>query len=263
MAVLNGAPWIAEAIASVFAQTFQDWELIVVDNGSDDQTLQIVRSYNDQRIRVFQEDRQGVSFARNCGLKHAEGPFICFLDSDDRLPSTSLESRLLEFERHSDLCVVDGQVDSYLDTFNDPFSSWIPKRSDGVLENMLSLSSDHFRGITFMVKKDKMGNVMFREDMRHGEDFTFLIDVMSQGGGYGTVSDAVYDIRHRKGSAMSDLEGISMGYRQMYDHRLKHPMFQEVRGIYIRRVRRILFRSYLKKLNFYDAAKSWWEWTMK
>ena len=74
---------IRESIDSVLAQSFTDFELIVVDDGSTDATAAIVESYTDSRIRLIRQPNQGVSVARNTGLEAAQGEFITFLDSDD------------------------------------------------------------------------------------------------------------------------------------------------------------------------------------
>jgi glycosyltransferase involved in cell wall biosynthesis len=83
MPCLNGEHHIQTAIDSVLAQTLDDFELIVVDNGSTDRTPEILGAVNDPRLRVFTLSERGVSRARNLGLREARGAFIAFLDSDD------------------------------------------------------------------------------------------------------------------------------------------------------------------------------------
>jgi glycosyltransferase involved in cell wall biosynthesis len=91
MPCLNGERHIQTAIDSVLAQTFDDFELIVVDNGSTDRTPEILRSVNDPRLKVLTLPERGVSRARNLGLREARGAFIAFLDSDDTWSATFLE----------------------------------------------------------------------------------------------------------------------------------------------------------------------------
>jgi glycosyltransferase involved in cell wall biosynthesis len=78
----NRAAFLREAIDSVLAQTEKDFELIVVDDGSTDHTRELVAKYGD-RLRYFSQPNAGASAARNCGIRHAAGKFITFLDSDD------------------------------------------------------------------------------------------------------------------------------------------------------------------------------------
>ncbi len=91
MPCLNGERHIQKAIDSVLAQTFDDFELIVVDNGSTDRTPEILGSVNDPRLRVLTLPERGVSRARNLGLREARGAFIAFLDSDDTWNAELLE----------------------------------------------------------------------------------------------------------------------------------------------------------------------------
>jgi len=91
MPCLNGERHIQAAIDSVLAQTFDDFELIVVDNGSTDRTPEILAAVNDSRLSVFIMPERGVSLARNLGSHKARGAFIAFLDSDDTWSAEFLE----------------------------------------------------------------------------------------------------------------------------------------------------------------------------
>jgi glycosyltransferase involved in cell wall biosynthesis len=77
----NRARFLAEAVDSVLSQDFQDLEIVVVDDGSTDETLDILQTY--PSVEVIRQHRQGVSAARNAGIARAKGAFIAFLDSDD------------------------------------------------------------------------------------------------------------------------------------------------------------------------------------
>lgn len=79
----NKGPHIARALNSVLNQTFQDFEVIVVDDGSTDDGADIVKGFNDPRIRLIQQENQGVSAARNLGIDEARAELIAFLDADD------------------------------------------------------------------------------------------------------------------------------------------------------------------------------------
>lgn len=88
----NKAAYIRKAVASVVAQSFSDWELIVVDDGSDDNGMQVVETFSDSRIRLLRQSNAGVSAARNNGVAIAKGDYICFLDADDWWDTHHLES---------------------------------------------------------------------------------------------------------------------------------------------------------------------------
>lgn len=91
MPCLNSAQHVRDSVASVLAQTRGDFELLVVDNGSTDATLQIVAGMNDPRIRVLHQLERGVSGARNLGLRESRGALVAFLDSDDTWSPEFLE----------------------------------------------------------------------------------------------------------------------------------------------------------------------------
>ena len=87
----NAARTIRRCIQSVLDQTYTEWEMIIVDDGSKDDTLDICQSYDDSRIRVLHKENGGVSSARNMGLKFAQGDYIAFIDSDDFIESDYLQ----------------------------------------------------------------------------------------------------------------------------------------------------------------------------
>lgn len=95
----NRAAFLKEAIDSVLDQDFNDFELIVVDDGSTDLTAHLLLSYR-QSIRVVQTDRMGVSTARNAGISVAKGEYIAFLDSDDLYNRKKLSAQISFMEAH-------------------------------------------------------------------------------------------------------------------------------------------------------------------
>ena len=94
MPVYNGEKTIRETIESVFNQTFPDWELIVINDGSQDATLQILNSIQDPRLRVFSYPNAGQATSRNRGISQACGEYISFIDADDLWTPDKLEAQL-------------------------------------------------------------------------------------------------------------------------------------------------------------------------
>lgn len=87
----NRAHLISLPIESIISQSYKEWELIIIDDGSSDNTQQVVENYNDDRIKYFWQKNQERSTARNNGIDKATGDWICFLDSDDRYTPNYLE----------------------------------------------------------------------------------------------------------------------------------------------------------------------------
>lgn len=100
----NSGHCISEAIESVLGQSFKDFEIVVVDDGSTDDTSEIVERYPE--IRYFYQSNQGPSAARNKGVVESRGDYIAFLDADDALLEDSLQLRVAFLERHGDVDLV-------------------------------------------------------------------------------------------------------------------------------------------------------------
>lgn len=100
MPLYNKAPYVRKAVESVVGQTYRDWELIVVDDGSTDGSGEVVGSLNDSRIRLIRQDNAGVSATRNRGVTESHAEWICFLDADDWWEPTFLEEMAGLIERH-------------------------------------------------------------------------------------------------------------------------------------------------------------------
>ena len=96
----NAERTILETIKSVQQQTFSDFELIVINDGSKDRTLELLHSIKDERLRIFSYENGGLSVARNRGISHATGEFIAFLDADDLWTPDKLELQLAALQQH-------------------------------------------------------------------------------------------------------------------------------------------------------------------
>lgn len=92
--VYNGEKTMAECVESVISQTYQDWELIIVNDGSKDKTEEILMKYSrqDSRIRILTKEKEGVSAARNLAIAAAHGEFLAFIDADDKMEPEMLHT---------------------------------------------------------------------------------------------------------------------------------------------------------------------------
>jgi Glycosyltransferases involved in cell wall biogenesis len=112
MSVYNNGPYIGEAIDSALNQTYRNVEVVVVDDGSDDDSWEVVQRYPE--VRSLQQHRGGIGAARNAAVAMARGDFYTFLDADDRFPLDKLEIQLKAFESDSTLEVVYGHVREFV-----------------------------------------------------------------------------------------------------------------------------------------------------
>ncbi|MDB4433325.1 glycosyltransferase, partial [bacterium] len=96
----NTGQYLGEAISSVLSQTLQDFEIVVVDDGSTDNTRKVVDSFEDPRIHYIHQENRGLAAARNAGARNSRGPLIAFLDADDTLMPDKLEAQKTFLEEH-------------------------------------------------------------------------------------------------------------------------------------------------------------------
>lgn len=98
----NAENFIQRSVRSVLRQTFSDFEIIVVNDGSNDTTYQKVSSISDERLIVIDKKNEGVSVARNEGIQRAQGEYICFLDADDEFYPNHLSALAEAIEKYKD-----------------------------------------------------------------------------------------------------------------------------------------------------------------
>jgi len=107
MPVYNAEPFVAEALESVFRQDYSPLEVLVVNDGSQDRSGEIVRGFDG--IRYFEQDNQGASAARNLAIAHAAGEYVAFVDADDVVPPTKLTSQVGYLIAHPEVACVLGR----------------------------------------------------------------------------------------------------------------------------------------------------------
>ena len=112
MPVYNGSKYLDDAIKSILNQTFQNLEFVIIDDGSTDDSLNIIKSYNDNRIRLIENKaNQGQSKTLNKGINLARGTYIARVDQDDISRSDRLEKQLEFMEKNSDIDVCGSWVE--------------------------------------------------------------------------------------------------------------------------------------------------------
>ena len=148
----NQAHFLGEAIESVFKQTYKHFEIVVVDDGSTDNTSEVARRYSG--IRCIEQVNQGLSAARNTGIRESKGEYLVFLDADDRLYPIALEAGLRCFKVFPECGFVYG---AYRFITSDGFPLWKPILNRVDKEHYLALLRENYIGMN--------GTVMFRRDV--------------------------------------------------------------------------------------------------
>lgn len=120
------APFLEEAVESILSQSFTDFELILVDNASTDQSAQVAKSYvSHPKVRLLEESKQGVVFAMNTGIQAARGQYIARMDADDISFPDRLKWQVDRLESDSSLCLVSGLVEYMGEESNEGFIHYV------------------------------------------------------------------------------------------------------------------------------------------
>src|SRR2546428_12065850 len=123
----NRGRYLDEAVESVLAQTFEDFEILVVDDGStEDETRRLLASYDKPRTRIVHSENRGLPAAKNLGLAHTTGPYVCMLDADDRLDPCLLEKSVAALDGDSPIAF----ESHWLGRFGDEEGGWPPTRGN-------------------------------------------------------------------------------------------------------------------------------------
>lgn len=175
----NRAHIISRAIDSVLKQTYSNWELIIVDDGSEDDTEEVVRRItkkNKGKIFYFKQQNKGVSAARNLGIRKANGDYISFLDSDDEFLPKKLAIQVQKMEESGVDLSLTGEYQileekkQVLETVDEDFSL----TSESFIQSFISHSAS-----LIMVKANK--DLFFNEEMPAMEDTDFMLRALSIG----------------------------------------------------------------------------------
>ena len=175
----NAGLYISETIESVLKQTFDFWEMIIVDDCSTDNSQKIINDYivKDSRIKYFKTDQKSgsPSLPRNIGIDNARGKYIAFLDSDDTWLPDKLVNQIQFIEKYNyDL------IYSYYEKM-----TWDGKRNERIIKTRKEtkysdlLKSNSIPCLTSVIKKDIIGDTRFKQIPQ--EDFCFWLDILKKG----------------------------------------------------------------------------------
>lgn len=184
----NSAKYIVSTVESVLNQTYPDFEVIVVDDGSTDETQQLLQPYRDRISYIFQENKK-YSGARNTGLRAATGEYIAFLDSDDLWLPTKLEEQVAVFSGHPDVVLVHCAA-AYIDPQGQPVK-YKGKQQKGTEESSIIIANQSRALFTFdtiittstvMFRRSLLNEVgLFDDTHIHGEDWELWVRLGAKG----------------------------------------------------------------------------------
>lgn len=185
--IFNSEKYIDKCISSIISQTYTNWKLILVDDGSTDSSLALCKSYaeKDGRIIILEKKNTGVSDSRNMGLDRAVGEFVMFVDSDDYWLDDAVLERLVTVAVMNDLDIVRGEYIAndendnllYVSSFNTHRMQYAGKTLDSSSFIINVLYGEFFLWL-YLIKRQAIGNLRFDSNRIFLEDMRFLSQLM-------------------------------------------------------------------------------------
>ncbi len=228
MPAYNVEPFVEAAVASVRAQTFRDFELLVVDDGSTDGTAAVVERHarEDPRVRLLCQTNAGISAARNLALRHARGSLIAILDSDDAWTPDYLEAQVRILEQRPEVDIVTGNA--WLQGGPQDGRPALPTpdpRTDPDLRSLLQDETSVF--IMSVFRREVVDTVGgFDESFRSNEDYDLWLRSAIAGFRFTRNDTPAGYYRRRDASLSADelrmLNGILTRAYQVHQFRLRH-----------------------------------------
>lgn len=181
MSVFNGEQYVGDAIESILNQTYGNWELIIIDDGSYDLTAAIIGQHKDSRIKFLSHKNMGLTRSLNRGIREAHGKYIARLDADDRSLPKRLEKQVAYLENNLD-CVLLGSSYLNLDLQSMNLSVVHPPIQDELCRKTLKWGNSIFLHSSVMFRKKISGvSTSYDENFKQGQDQRLWITLATKG----------------------------------------------------------------------------------
>ena len=190
--IYNAEKYLDSCIQSVLRQTYTNWELILIDDGSTDKSGRIAEEYGfaDERITVFHQKNLGVSLARNQEIDEATGNYVVFLDADDELIEDCL-AKTVNIAEETNADVVAGRSCENQELFQDRII-WTGAEA---LENSLKDHLFTYSACAKLIRREFIGKTRFTPDIRINEDSYFVFQLLCKQNVFVLTNDVIYFYR--------------------------------------------------------------------
>lgn len=206
--VYNAEVFLEKCIISILEQSYDDFELIIINDGSTDHSESIIEKYLDnKRIRYYQQENRGVSHARNVAMSTALGKYIIFVDADDELPKDSLKMRIDDI-KGSDMLIASyntiNERDDIVGRMPLPSTNILTRKE--ALTTLISKCEIGYQGYLWnkMFRTDiiKNNNIQFDSNIYYGEDRLFVAEYLMHSNVIRVSKNTVYSYRENSSGAM-------------------------------------------------------------
>jgi glycosyltransferase involved in cell wall biosynthesis len=221
----NQAEYVSQAIQSVLAQTNPNFELVVVNDGSTDETLQILSKFQDQRIRVISQPNRGLAAARNTGIRESTAPLIALLDSDDCFMPDKLAVQSEYLLQHPEIGMVGGGIQ--IVNHKGKILKKINKEPDSL--NLLGfLFANPFVPSSIMIRRQWFNRVgIFDETLRACEDWDMWLRIGYSGCLFAWIDYPLVEYRQHQGQMTQEPERMQKAIFTVLDKFFKQSEIPE------------------------------------
>jgi glycosyltransferase involved in cell wall biosynthesis len=208
----NAMNYLPETMENVLSQTFTDFEVIVVNDGSSDATEQWVSQIKDPRVRLITQENQGLAGARNTGIAHAKGEYITFLDADDLWEPTKLEKQLRVLEENPEVALVYTWV-AFIDEMGKPTGRVFKNQAEGDVWKNLTEHNIVESGSVAMVRRSCFEDIgLFDRNLgSYLEDWDMWLRIASRYP-FKVVKEPLVYYRQLSGSASRNWEAMARSF---------------------------------------------------
>lgn len=177
MPCYNGKRFIGESIESVINQTYPKWELLIVDDGSTDDSINVIKHYQtDKRIKLIRQSNSGSAAARNNGIRRSKGQYLALLDSDDIWKPNFLEEQIRFMKEKSAICV----YSSYAMINKNSKEILKPVKVKDKITSKDMESLNYIGCLTGLYDQSKHGKIFFKEELNSIlDDYAFWLDIVA------------------------------------------------------------------------------------
>ena len=251
MPAYNAAKYIGEAIASVLGQSFADFELLIINDGSTDATEMIIRSFSDERIRLINQTNQGVSAALNMGLMNAEAELIARFDADDICLPGRLRKQY-EFMTANPGYVLVGTDATYMDMEGNPvFALEYPAYTDENIR-VLPVEVCPFSHATVMYRKEAVIRCGLYDLNAHSFEDHLLWKQLIRQGKVHNLKEALVKVRFSPDSLTIDEKWRGSRFRKLKYEALRNGFTDKKSGDEIRLILNRQDTARIKKGSYYS-----------
>lgn len=181
---------LPQAIESILGQTYKNFELIIINDGSTDKTEQVVKKYQDRRIRYYKNDiNRGIAYSRNKAANLARGEYIMIMDDDDKSEPERMAKQVDFLEKHKDISVVAGQIKGL---------PRIPENHDNIALGLIQYNNFGNANVMYRSAFAKQHKIHYDEKLKTSEDWDFWLAMLFSGAKFAALKD---DVLERNGAS--------------------------------------------------------------